>query len=404
MDRIELIDTTLRDGQQSPLLFDTEKYKFTLAEKKLIARALIKLGIKYIELFSPIVGSAEAREFEELRLYIKSLDPEVMILCHCRTNESDIELALNAGFDGLNLFFGTSEHSIAGHGKSLDYIRDTVTKIISDLRKSRPELYLRFSGEDAFRTELDTLYSVYDLVYELCDTFGTPDTVGTATPDIVAHRISTLKARYPKIKIETHFHNDRGFAIINALTAVINGADFVDTAVWGMAERSGITSTTGILLNMDLTDSGFVSGYNLGNSYPLNILLGSILDMQVPYTEPVSLTNRTHIAGIHAKSVIKSSRVYEEIDLTKYGVSTSQILLGPLSGWNLISYYLKEVLNYQLDEEQAKEITGIFKSKTHEIEHARSPEVLLMEIAEGYGLKKLIVPKIFNDRRIELLR
>ncbi|MBP9758757.1 pyruvate carboxyltransferase [Candidatus Dojkabacteria bacterium] len=404
MKRIELVDTTLRDGQQSPLLFDSEKYKFSLEEKKIIVEGLIKLGIKYIEMFSPIVGKAEEIEFKEIFNYAKSLDKNVKIICHCRCCEEDIKLALEIGFDGLNLFFGTSEHSISGHGKSIDFIKKTTTHIIKNLRQDYPNLYIRFSGEDAFRTDINTIYEVYDNLSEYCDTFGTPDTVGVATPAIVASRIKALKNRYPKNKLECHFHNDRGFALINSLTAVLAGADMIDTAIWGLAERSGIPSTTGMLLNLDLSNHKYVDGYYLENAYPLNVLLGSILDMQVPYTEPVSLTNRTHIAGVHAKSVLNSSNSYEEIDLGKYGVSASQILLGPLSGWNLISYYLKEVKNYELNDDQAKEITRRFKSRTNEITTKNNPETLLTEIAEEYGLKQLIVPKIYNSRRVEVLK
>lgn len=404
MKRIELIDTTLRDGQQSPLLFDSSKYKFSLEEKKLIIKGLIKLGTRYIEMFSPVVGKAEQSEFFEIKEYAKNLNPNIMLLCHSRCADEDIEAALDAGFDGVNLFFGTSQQAInSGHGKSLEFIKDTSKKIISNLRKSYPDLYIRFSGEDAFRTEFKDLCLVYDELAEFCDTFGTPDTVGTATPNEVAERISALKRRYPKNKLECHFHNDRGFSLINAFTAVLNGADFVDTAIWGLAERSGITSTTGLLLNLYCADSEYIEGYEISNAYPLNVLMGSILDMQVPITEPISLTNRTHIAGVHTKSVMNSNSVYEQVDLSKFGVNSSQLLLGPLSGWNLISYYLKEVENYEMDEDDAKEITRIFKSRTNEISKLNTPEKLLVEIAEDYGLAKIIVPTKYGALRVENL-
>lgn len=404
MKRIELIDTTLRDGQQSPLLFDTGKYKFSLEEKKLIVKSLIKLGVKYIEMFSPIVGKAEEIEFKEIYNFAKQINNDVKFLCHCRCNENDIQLAIDIGFDGLNLFFGTSEHSIQGHGKSIKEIRKITETTISNLRKSYPDLYIRFSGEDAFRTKIETLFEIYDDLSEYCNTFGTPDTVGIATPELVADRISKLRKRYPKNYLECHFHNDRGFALINAITAVQNGADFIDTAIWGLAERSGIPSITALLLNLELLNPKYIDGYEIKNSYPTNVLLGSILNMQVPYTEPISLTNRTHIAGVHAKSVINSSKVYEEIDLSKFGVNSSQLLLGPLSGWNLIAYFLREVENYELNDEQAKEISSIFKSRTNEISHLNKPEILLIEIAEEYGLKQVLVPKIYNTRRIEVLK
>ena len=69
----------------------------------------------------------------------------------------------------------------------------------------------------------------------------------------------------------------------------------------------------------------------------------------VPPNEPVSLTNRTHAAGVHQGAVLRNTAAYEAHPLDLFGVNESEILLGPLSGWNIIHYFLKEIRYFQLD-------------------------------------------------------
>ena len=76
--------------------------------------------------------------------------------------------------------------------------------------------------------------------------------------------------------------------------------------------------------------------------------------MLVPSKEPVSLTNRTHTAGVHQNAVLNDASTYEAHPLDLFGVSETEILLGPLSGWNIIHYFLKEIRYFEIDEATAK--------------------------------------------------
>ena len=398
-----VIDTTFREGQQSPLLFDSRKYRFNLNDKKTIIKALIKLGVRNFEFFSPIVNTREEDEFRELKQYSESLvDDKLLFIAHCRCNENDIKKSLDIGFNGLNLYMSISNIAQKyNYNKSYRELKRIITNTIRDTKREFSDIYLRFSTEDAFRTDIDNIFDIYDEVSEYVDTLGMPDTVGIATPDIVEKRVRYLKERYPNNSIEGHFHNDRGFSLINALTAVENGMDFVDTSVWGMGERSGITSLTGLLLNLYLHDKELVKDYNLELCYPLNIEMGVILKMQVPYNESVSLTNRTHIAGVHQKAVILNNQSYEGINLNDFGVNRNKILLGPLSGWHAIYYYLNEILDYEVNEFIAREVSKIFKVKISK-DFSDSVDVL-DELARKMNLRKRIVPEDENSRRIENL-
>ncbi|PIU36712.1 pyruvate carboxyltransferase [Candidatus Roizmanbacteria bacterium CG_4_8_14_3_um_filter_34_9] len=400
-----VIDTTFRDGQQSPLMFDAYKYRFTFEDKKNLIYGLIQLGVRNFEFFSPNVSKSEARDFNKIKQYVSTLNiPGIRFLAHCRCHPVDIEEAIKAGFDGLNLYISMTQYAQQySHGMKFTEIISHVKKIVETTRKFYPNLYLRFSAEDSFRTPLEDIFQIYDEIYESVDTFGMPDTVGVATPTIVEERLLAVKKRYPKADIECHFHNDRGYSLINSVTAVLNGASYIDTSIWGMAERSGITSVTGLLLNLFYEDKSLCRGYNLKLCYPLNVLMGSIIKLQVSPTEPVSITNRTHTAGVHQKAVLNNPYVYEAHDLKNFGVDKKQLFLGPLSGKNLIYYYLREIEYYDLTQEQATEIAKEFKSESAEMNKKNKPEAILKKIVEQYNLPKLLIKKEYLKNRVENL-
>ncbi len=396
---LEIIDTTLREGQQTSLLHDHYKYFFTRADKEEILRALIIYGLKFVELFAPVVSAQERDDFVALKAVRDALITQkgyTFLLAHVRCHPRDVESAIQAGADGLNFYIGTSsEARTFNHGRDLSTLIAEARTLIEDVRRHHPHLVLRFSGEDAFRTHEADLFRVYDEIAPLVDRFGLPDTVGVATPASVAQRVEALQARYPQTEFEGHFHDDRGFALVNALAAVRHGARYVNTTVLGIGERSGITSLTALLFNLHVDhDYDKLEGYHLRGSYPLNVLVADKLKKLVPSKEPVSLTNRTHTAGVHQNAVRRDASAYEAHPLDLFGVNESEILLGPLSGWNIIHYFLKEIRYYQLDEATAKEIAAVFKERVYQLAPDVSPEEVLIDIAEReFGLARLQLPE-----------
>lgn len=395
---LEIVDTTLREGQQTSLLHDHHKYYFTNTDKAEILRALIIYGVKFIELFAPNVSHQERDDFDNLKAVRDSLIIQkgyTFLLAHVRCHPLDLESAIQAGADGLSFYIGTSPESRSfNHGMELDALIKQAYSLISDVRRNHHHLILRFSGEDAFRTRDTDLYKVYDQIAPLVDRLGIPDTVGVATPVEVFQRVQALRERYPNMEFEAHFHDDRGFGLSNALEAIRAGTRYISSTVLGIGERSGITSLTSLIYNLYLDRQyDYLEGYHLRGSYPLNVLVADKLRTLVPPKEPISLTNRTHSAGVHQKAVINNARAYEAHPLDLFGVSESEILLGPLSGWNTIHYFLKEIRYYQLEEATAREITAIFKKRVYELSPTISPEQVLIEITEKeFGLARLQLP------------
>jgi homocitrate synthase len=406
---LEIMDTTLREGSQTSLLHDHYKYFFNQMDKVEIVRALIIYGVKFIEMFAPIVSPRERDDLVAIQAARDGLITQkgyTFLLAHVRCHPADVESAIRAGFDGLNFYIGTSNVSRdSSHGKDLPEIIRGARPLIEQVRRDYPHLILRFSGEDAFRTREDDLFRVYDEIAPLVHRLGTPDTVGVATPGGVAGRVKAQRRRYPDVDLEGHFHDDRGFALVNALEAVKSGMRYIQTTLLGIGERSGITSMTALLFNLSIDrEYDMLEGYHLRGSYPINVVLASKLNKLVQSKEPVSLTNRTHTAGVHQKAILNDAATYEAHPLDQFGVSESEILLGPLSGWNVIYYFLKEIKYFQIDEATAKEITKVFKERVYDMCSAESPAQILLDIAEReFKLSRIEIPEPYRDLVIQRL-
>jgi homocitrate synthase len=265
--QLEIIDTTLREGSQSSLLHDHYKYFFNQNDKVEIARALIVYGVKFIELFAPIVSPQERDDFAAIKAVRDELIMQkgyTFLLAHVRCHPDDVASAVEAGADGLNFYIGLSETSrMYNHGRDLDELTRRARTLLEEVRRHHPELILRFSGEDAFRTPEPQLFRVYDEIVPFVDRLGTPDTVGVATPTGVVQRVKALRERYPTMNFEGHFHDDRGFALFNALEAVKNGMRYINTTLLGVGERSGITSMTALFFNLYIDKAyDHLEGYN----------------------------------------------------------------------------------------------------------------------------------------------
>lgn len=406
---LEIIDTTLREGSQSSLLHDHYKYFFNQDDKIEIARALIIFGVKFIELFSPKISERERDDFAAIKSVRDSLIMQkgyTFLLAHVRCHPDDVQAAIEAGADGLNMYIGLSDKARThSHGKDLQTIVRNLRPLLEEVRRNYPDLILRFSGEDAFRTAEADLFQVYDEVAPYVDRFGTPDTVGVATPSSITDRIRCLRERYPHIDLEGHFHDDRGFALINALEAVNADMRYLNTTLLGIGDRSGITSMTALLYNLYIDKAyDHLEGYNLRGAYPINVMFASKLKKLVPSKEPVSLTNRTHTAGVHQKAFLNHAETYEAFPLDQFGVSESEVLLGPLSGWNIVYYFLKEIKYYNLDEATARQISGVFKERVYHLNAEESPAILLLDIAENeFGLSRMTIPDRFKDNIVQMM-
>ena len=300
--KIEILDSTLREGEQTPGV------SFTIKQKVTIAKLLDDFGVDFIELGHPAVSPDVYAAVETLN----DLDLKVKKMAHGRASKSDINDATAIGVEWMGMFFGTSPLSLkhkfnVSKKEALEQIQTTV-KYGKD-----KGLKLRFTAEDASRTEFDFLVQVGKLVQESgADRYSLADTVGCLTPTKTKELIGRIVTELD-IPIHVHCHNDFGMATANALSALEAGAQCVDVAVNGLGERCGLPPIAEVV-------TALVNIYKVNGNWDLSILpelthlVGSFSNLLLKANQPIVGENAfTHKAGLHVKAVAKDPRTYEAI-------------------------------------------------------------------------------------------
>ena len=311
MRSLAILDTTLREGEQFIKTF------FSLEQRIMIARLLDALGVTFIELPSP-VSSPDTRDAINA---LCQLNLRAHIVTHVRCVESDVQAALDTDVYGLNLFYGTSsELRSYSHGKAIEQIRQDAAPLIKQIRAAGR--YVRFSAEDAFRSDLVDLLTVFDAVVDAgVQRIGLPDTVGIATPRQVERLVRLLADRYPGVGLEFHGHNDTGCAIANTIAAFEGGADCLDVTVLGIGERNGIASISGIIAQLYMHYPELLASYDLTQLIALDNYVADSLKIDIPYNMPITAPSAfTHRAGVHTKAVLRNPRAYEVLNPDDFGL------------------------------------------------------------------------------------
>jgi homocitrate synthase len=311
MRSLSILDSTLREGEQFAGAF------FTLEQRLTIARLLDALGVTFIEVPSPI-ASPETRNAVQA---ICDLHLRSHVVAHVRCVEADVQAALDTPVYGLNLFFGTSAQlQTYSHGRHIQQVIDDAVPLIRRVRESGR--YVRFSAEDAFRSDLVDLFTVFDAVVEAgVERIGLPDTVGIGTPRRVERLISLCAERYPHVGIEFHGHNDTGCAIANTIAAFEGGADCLDVTVMGIGERNGIASLSGIIAQLYTHYPELLAAYDLTQVPMLDQYVAESLNIAIPFNSPITAAGAfTHRAGVHTKAILQNPRAYEVLNPTDFGL------------------------------------------------------------------------------------
>ncbi len=354
-----IIDSTLREGEQFV------NAQFSTAQKIRIAKALDEFGVEYLELTSPM---ASPRSLEDIKT-ITRLGLKARILTHIRCHKEDARIALDTGVDGVDVVIGTSSKLRQfSHGKSIDEIIDLASEVLTWIRAQAPNIELRFSTEDSFRSEEAELLRVYLAVDRLgvVNRLGTADTVGIATPTQVARIVGTLR-RLTRCDIEFHGHNDSGCAIANAFAALEAGATHIDTTVLGIGERNGITPLGGLIARMYTYDRAATRAkYRLNRLRALELMVAEMVGVDIPFNNYVTgFSAFTHKAGIHAKAILNAPETYEALDPQDFGLMRYISIAHRLTGWNAVKARAEQ-LNLDLSDAQVKALTQHIKALADE--------------------------------------
>lgn len=332
MRKIDIFDTTLRDGEQSAGI------NLNTAEKIEIAKQLERLGVTIIEAGFP---AASPGDFEAVNLIAKTVKDSI-ITGLARAVKSDIDAVYNAVKDAqqphIHTFIATSPiHMEYKLKKNPDEVIEQAVEAVK-YAKSKVNL-VEFSCEDGFRSDRDFLVRIIGEVIKAgATTINVPDTVGYASPQEYGALFKFLRenvAGAEKIKFSAHCHNDLGMAVANSIAAMENGADQIECTINGLGERAGNAALEeiGVALHIRKDIYQVETGLNLKEIKRSSQLVSRLTGSPIQPNKAVVGKNAfAHESGIHQDGVLKNPETYEIISPALIGEGDVPLVLGKHSG------------------------------------------------------------------------
>ena len=341
-EKIEIFDTTLRDGEQVP------GCKLNTEQKLVIAEKLDELGVDIIEAGFPISSPGDFYSVTEISKIVRN----ATVCGLTRANKKDIETAAEA------LKFAKKPRIHTGIGTSDNHIkfkfnstREAVLERAVEAVKYAKTFVedVEFYAEDAGRTDNEFLAKVCEEVIKAGATvLNIPDTTGYCLPEQYGAKMKYLRENVKGIEkavLSCHCHNDLGLATANSISGVINGARQIECTINGLGERAGNTALEEVV--MVLKQHKDLDLYTDINSRMLNemsLLVSELMGMPVQPNKAIVGSNAfAHSSGIHQDGVIKNRETYEIIDPAEVGVNESSIVLTGRSGRSGLAYRFKNI-------------------------------------------------------------
>ncbi len=349
MKNIKLLDSTLREGAQSPGVSYTSK------ERLEIATALDEFEIDFIELGHPAVSDSV---FEGVR-EVSSQNLDASLLAHSRATKEDIDLVIESGVEWIGIFLCVSERALKNRFEiSLDEALQKIERSITYAKDHG--LKVRFTPEDTIRTEWDNLFRTLSRAKDAgANRFSVADTTGSAYP-FDFYQIVTDFLDY-SIPTNVHCHDDMGLALTNAIMGVEAGATLVDASVNGIGERSGIVDLAQIAVTLKYHYD--IDAYNLHKLNELSEMIQNITGLKVQENQPIVGENAfVHNSGLHVSAVIEDPNTYEFMPAEDLG-RKREVHLDMYSGKDSVKHYL-EKKGIKADDKTVKKILASLKSSS----------------------------------------
>ncbi|PWA08949.1 2-isopropylmalate synthase [Flavobacterium laiguense] len=349
-EKVQIFDTTLRDGEQVP------GCKLDTNQKLVIANRLDEMGVDIIEAGFPVSSPGDFLSVSEIAKIVKNAT--VCGLTRAVKNDIDVAAAAlkHAVKPRIHTGIGTSDSHII---HKLQTTREDViarAKYAVSHAKSYVE-DVEFYAEDAGRTENAFLAKVCEEVIKSGATvLNIPDTTGYCLPEEYGAKIKYLKENVKGIEnviLSCHCHNDLGMATANSIAGAVNGARQIECTINGIGERAGNTALEEVV--MIFKQHPYLNLYTDIDSKQLNEMSRLVSESMGMIVQPnkaiVGANAFAHSSGIHQDGVIKNRATYEIMDPLDVGVNESSIILTARSGRAALAYRAKKV-GYELTKVQ----------------------------------------------------
>ena len=388
--RIEIFDTTLRDGTQG------ENFSLSLFDKVRVARKLDELGIDYVEGGWPGSNPLDMAFFREIKKHCLTHAQIVAFGATCHPGSSpdkdeNLQMLLSAD-TGVLAVFGKS-WAVQVH----DALRTTLKKNLTIIRGS--VAFLKGHGKriiydaehffDGYKADPRYAFSTLEAALEggattlvLCDTNG-----GTLPSEIGAI-VAAVRAQFATVALGIHTHNDTDTAVASALAAVEQGAVHVQGTINGVGERCGNANLCSIIPNLRLKlGKSCIHEDQLVHVQVVSALVAELANEPPRHNQPfVGRSAFAHKGGVHVAAVLRNPETYEHIPPELVG-NHRRVLISDLSGRSTISHKAQAFgLDLGKDDPIARKVLAEIKARVHEgfqYEAAEASFELLVHRARG---------------------
>ncbi|WP_149275986.1 2-isopropylmalate synthase [Pareuzebyella sediminis] len=349
-DKVQIFDTTLRDGEQVP------GCKLDAGQKLVIAERLDQLGVDIIEAGFPISSPGDFKSVSQISELVKN----ATVCGLTRAVKKDIEVAAQAlklaKKPRIHTGIGTSDSHIKyKFNSNRDAIIERAVSAVSYAKTFVEDV--EFYAEDAGRTDNEFLAKICEAVVKAGATvLNIPDTTGYCLPEEYGAKMKYLKENVTgihKATLSCHCHNDLGLATANSIAGVINGARQIECTINGIGERAGNTALEEVVMILrQHPDLNLDTNINSKLLYDTSRMVSEKMGMIVQPNKAIVGANAfAHSSGIHQDGVIKNRETYEIIDPVDVGVNESSIVLTARSGRAALAYRAK-IVGYELTKKQ----------------------------------------------------
>ncbi len=389
--RIKFLDTTLRDGEQTPGV------NLNLQEKLEIALALERLGVDYIEAGFAI---ASVGDFEAVSGIAKALK-STGVVSLSRALEKDIDRAWeavkNAVSPRIHTFLATSDIHMKYKLKMTEAeVLENSAKAVAYAKKYTNDV--QFSPEDATRSRPEFLYKVLEGAIKAGATcLNIPDTVGYTNPEEYTKFLKGIMENVSgieKVDISVHCHNDLGLAVANSAAAALAGASQIEGCINGLGERGGNAAIEELVMLFNTRRDYFDLEHNVDTTkiHRTSKLVSSLTGVMVQPNKPIVGANAfAHESGIHQHGVLEERSTYEIMTPESVGLTSNTMVLGKLSGKHAFVQRLDELGITPATDEEVSKAFGKFKALAD-----RKKEVLDEDLIALVGDKSDSVAKKFE--------